>query len=216
MMEKGINAYLVFAIATIASVVAALFAWPYGLYLVVMNTGALVAETIIFKFTRPEIFKRRISMENWWDRLMTPLIAIAAVASVAFSAYDYAVVRVSLLPGFTFLVGLVILMGAYLVVTQSLRANAPHAEEKYGEEAVEDHERGPYEVVRHPMMLSVLLGGIAMPLILGSGIGFIPVAVMVIAIVVRVAAEDEWRFNNYEWYYDYTKEVSYRLIPFIW
>jgi protein-S-isoprenylcysteine O-methyltransferase Ste14 len=77
-------------------------------------------------------------------------------------------------------------------------------------------ERGPYDVVRHPVMLSVLLAGISIPLFMGSGIGFIPVGVMLAAVIARVAAEDDWRFNNYEWFYDYTKEVSYRLIPFIW
>jgi protein-S-isoprenylcysteine O-methyltransferase Ste14 len=216
MAGRGINAYLVFLITVAAVSATALFIWPVGLMFSLMNVFACVMEVLVLRFTRPAVLKRRISADNWWDRFIAPLIALFAVASAALSLYDNRVAMVSVLPAWCFILGIVLLMSAYIVLSQSLRANAPHAGEKYGEEPVEGAERGPYEVVRYPVMLAVTLAGISIPLVMCSGIGFIPVGLLIAAVVTQVALEDDYRFNNYEWFYDYTKEVSYRLIPFIW
>lgn len=217
MAAKGINAVIVFG-ATLAVVSAvALFFWPFGLLLAIMNIGALAAEWLVLRFSRPEILKRRIPMENWWDKLMVPLIALLAVATAVLSVLDVLAFKLSILPPWTFMLGIALLMAAYLIFTQAMRSRPPHAADKYGEPPEpEKKDRGPYEVVRHPVMLAVLLAGISVPLFIGSGIGFAPMGLLAVAVVARVAAEDDWRFNNYEWFYDYTKEVSYRLIPFIW
>jgi protein-S-isoprenylcysteine O-methyltransferase Ste14 len=216
MPEKSISAYLLFAVTMVAVAAASLFTRPWGLLLCLTNLSALVLETLMLRFSRREILRRRIPLSAWWDMFMTPLIALCAIAAAVLSAYDTAYAQVSVLPYWCFLLGLIVLMTAYFIFAQSMRAYAPHAVEKYGEAGPQGGERGPYEVVRHPVMLSVILGGISIPLFMGSGIGFIPVGVMLAALIARVAAEDDWRFNNYDWYYDYTKEVSYRLIPFIW
>jgi protein-S-isoprenylcysteine O-methyltransferase Ste14 len=216
MVEKGVNTYLVFAVSLVATSIAALFSYPMGFLFCFMNICALVLETLVLKFSRKDIFKRKLSLQDPWDRYFVPLIVLGAVASAVVSAFDITSARVSVLPAWTFLPGIVLLMSGYLILTQALRSYPPHAFDKYGEAAAEDSERGPYEVVRHPIMLAVLLVGLSIPLFLSSGIGFIPDILLIIAVIARVAMEDDWRFNNYEWFYDYTKEVSFRLIPFIW
>lgn len=216
MAEKGVNACLVFAVTLAAVSAASLFIWPLGLMLCLMNVFAFGVEMLILRFTRPVILKRKIPLDKWWDKFLTPLVALAAIASAVLSVYDVISMRITVLPAWCFFLGVVLLLSAYVILAQSLKSNAPHGREKYGEEPAEGGERGPYDVIRHPVMLAVLLGGIAMPLVIGSGIGFAPVGLLLAALIIRVAVEDDWRFNNYEWFYDYTKEVSYRLIPFIW
>jgi protein-S-isoprenylcysteine O-methyltransferase Ste14 len=217
MAAKGINAFIVFGATLVVVSAVTLIFWPFGLLLGIMNVGALAAEWLILRFSRPEMLKRRIPMEHWWDKLMVPLIALLIIATAVLSVLDVLVFKLSVLPSWTFLLGIALLMAGYLIFTQAMRAHSPHAAEKYGEAPEPPKkDRGPYEVVRHPVMLAVLLAGISVPLFIGSGIGFAPVGLLIVAIVARVAAEDDWRFNNYEWFYDYTKEVSYRLIPFIW
>lgn len=217
MSERKMNIFLLFAITLVLSAAATLFSWPGGLLFCIINIIAFGMEALVLRFTKPEVLKRGLPLEHWWDRIFPPVIALCAVASAVLSVYDVAVAHFSVLYSFwTMAAGLILMMSAYLIVIQSLRAQAPHAEEKYGETAADGADRGPYDVVRHPVMLAVLLGGLSIPLFLGSGIGFIPIGILLVAVIVRVAAEDDWRFNNYEWFYDYTKEVSYRLIPFIW
>jgi protein-S-isoprenylcysteine O-methyltransferase Ste14 len=216
MHDKSVNTYLVFAGTMVAVAAASFFSQPWGLLLSMICVVALALETLILRLTHREVLKRRIHLHSWWDAVLTPLIALCAVASAALCAYDATHAGFSQLPFWCFFLGIIILMSALLIFVQSLKSYAPHAAEKYGEDAPKGGERGPYEVIRHPIMLSVLLGGLSIPLIMTSGIGFIPAGVMLVAIVAKVAAEDDWRFNTYEWFYDYTKEVPYRLIPFIW
>jgi protein-S-isoprenylcysteine O-methyltransferase Ste14 len=216
MPVKSVNAYLVFALTMIAVAAALFFTQPWGLLLSMICVVALALETLVLRLTRREILRRRIHLHAWWDAVLMPLIAFCIIASAALCVYDASFARISLLPFWFFFLGIVMLMSAFLIFMQSVRSHAPHAAEKYGEDAPEGERTGPYEIVRHPVMLSVMLAGISIPLILTSGIGFIPVGVMLAAIVARVAAEDNWRFNTYKWFYDYTKEVPYRLIPFIW
>lgn len=216
MEHSGFNAYLVFVLTVAAVSIAALFIWPLGLMICLMNVLACAVETLVLRFSRPAALSRRIPPDLWWDRFLTPAIALLAAAAAALCAYDNLAMKITLLPFWCFILGIVLLMSAYVILAQSLKSNAPHAAEKYGEAAAEGADRGPYDVVRHPVMLAVLLGGLSIPLLLGSGIGFIPAGLLAAAVVARVALEDDYRFNNYEWYYDYTKEVSYRLIPFIW
>lgn len=217
MERKGINAYFFFAAAMAAVAVGMLFLlMPWGLMMCLMIVFIFVVETLILRFSQPDVLRRRLSAENWWDRALPPLTVLFAVASAALCVIDFRIFHISLLPAWCMLLGIVLLLSAFVVLAQALKSRAPHAGEKYGEKPAEGMERGPYEVVRHPVMLAVLLGGISIPLLMGSGIGFAPVALLIAAVIARVAVEDDWRFNNYEWYYDYTKEVSYRLIPFIW
>lgn len=217
MTERRMAIYPLFAIAVAAVAVASLFLWIGGLMFFLIVAVAFVAETLVLRFTRREALRRSLPMEHWWEGLLLPLMVFLTAVSAALSVYDVLVLHVSVMQSFlTMMAGVILLMSGMLVAIQSLRAQPPHGLEKYGEEPREGMERGPYEVVRHPMMLAILLAGLSIPLFMGSAIGFIPAGLFAVAVIVRTAAEDDWRFNNYEWYYDYTKEVSYKLIPFIW
>ncbi len=216
-MKKKMKLYPLYAISVFAVAVPAAFMRLDGLLFVLLLAVAFIMESLLLRYARPEVLIRSLPLEHWWDRLLPPMMVVFAAATAVLSALDALVWKASVIISFITLVGgVVLLMSAMLIMIQSLRAQPPHGEEKYGEAPKEGLERGPYEVVRHPMMLAVILGGLSIPLFLGSGIGFIPAALLVATVIARTAAEDEWRFNNYEWFYDYTKEVSYRLIPFIW
>ncbi len=216
-MVKGWNAFAVIAVTMVACALCALIGLSgIGVLFLVINLLSLGAEALVLRHTHPAVLRRSLDAVNTWDRSMVALMVLGAVASAALSAYDANVLKASPLPVWTFILGVVLMMSGFLVAGQSAMAKAPHAADKYGEEAGECHERGSYETVRHPFMLSALLGGLSIPLFLGSGLGFAPLALFLVALLVRTAREDDWRFNEYEWYYDYMKEVPYRLIPFIW
>jgi protein-S-isoprenylcysteine O-methyltransferase Ste14 len=216
MPEKSVPIYLIFAVTMVTVAVASLFVQTWGLLLCLANGMALLLTTLMLGVTRREVLRRTIKLDTWRNALLVPLIALSAVAAAVLSAFDASYARVLLLPYWCILTGIILWMIAIFIFMQSMRAYAPHSMEQYGEAEPEGSERGPYAVVRHPVMLSVMLGGISIPLFMGSGMGFIPIGVMLAALIIRVASEDNWRFNNYEWFYDYTAEVSYRLIPFIW
>lgn len=216
-MEKRMAIYPLYVIGVVAVAASAAFMGMDGFLFVMLLAVAFVMESLVLRYSKPTVLKRSLQLDHWWEMLLPPLMVVLAAATSVLSVLDIMVWKASIIFSFlTMTGGAVLLMSAVLITIQSLRAQPPHGQEKYGEAPKEGSERGPYEVVRHPMMLSVLLGGLSIPLFLGSGIGFIPAALLAATVIARTAAEDEWRFNNYEWFYDYTKEVSYRLIPFIW
>ncbi|MGI6580944.1 MAG: isoprenylcysteine carboxylmethyltransferase family protein [Erysipelotrichia bacterium] len=75
---------------------------------------------------------------------------------------------------------------------------------------------GLYGLIRHPMYLATLLMFLAIPLVLGSYIGFMIMLIYPLAIVIRIKDEEEVLDKNLEGYLEYKEKVKYRLIPFIW
>jgi len=75
---------------------------------------------------------------------------------------------------------------------------------------------GPYAVVRHPMYAGGLLYIYGTPLALGSWWGFVPIVVMLPALVWRLVDEERLLAGSLPGYVDYQKRVRYRLVPFVW
>lgn len=75
---------------------------------------------------------------------------------------------------------------------------------------------GPYKFVRHPGYIGMLIGSFPLPFAFGSALSFIPVFLMVIIVFVRTYYEDQTLQEELTGYSDYSKEVKYRLIPFLW
>jgi len=75
---------------------------------------------------------------------------------------------------------------------------------------------GPYAIVRHPMYASASLYLLGTPLALGSYWGFIPIFVMIPALIWRLMDEERFLAKNLSGYTDYQKRVRHRLVPFVW
>jgi protein-S-isoprenylcysteine O-methyltransferase Ste14 len=75
---------------------------------------------------------------------------------------------------------------------------------------------GPYRYVRHPGYVSGIFGMVAIPLIIGSVYGLIPVGVMILLLIVRTSLEDRTLRNELEGYTEYAQRVKYRLLPGVW
>ncbi|WP_346848455.1 methyltransferase [uncultured Clostridium sp.] len=75
---------------------------------------------------------------------------------------------------------------------------------------------GPYSIVRHPTYLSILIWCMSISLIFPSKYVILIAVVIGVIIVIRTYLEDNMLKIGLEGYMDYTREVRYRLIPFIW
>jgi protein-S-isoprenylcysteine O-methyltransferase Ste14 len=75
---------------------------------------------------------------------------------------------------------------------------------------------GPYGVLRHPMYFGALVMLAGIPLSLGSWWGLIAVALMTVAIVIRLLDEERVLANDLKGYIAYTQRVRYRLVPYVW
>ncbi|MGD0079730.1 MAG: methyltransferase [Methanoregula sp.] len=75
---------------------------------------------------------------------------------------------------------------------------------------------GVYGFVRHPMYLGAILMFIGAPVLLGSFFGLLAGLALTILLMARILGEEEMLSRDLEGYREYTRNVRYRLIPFLW
>ena len=75
---------------------------------------------------------------------------------------------------------------------------------------------GLYSFVRHPMYLAIIPIYVFSPLMLGSFVALIPGILFPFTLILRIINEEKVLVEGLEGYFEYTKKVKYRLIPYIW
>jgi len=75
---------------------------------------------------------------------------------------------------------------------------------------------GPYRYVRHPGYLGLILCALAQPLMLGSLWALIPATFTAIVLLVRTNLEDKTLQGELEGYKNYTSQVRYRILSWVW
>ena len=75
---------------------------------------------------------------------------------------------------------------------------------------------GPYQFIRHPMYVGVILMWLSTALMLGSWWALVPGVLIAVIFVVRTALEDRMLQAELPGYADYAKSVRHRLIPGVW
>ncbi len=75
---------------------------------------------------------------------------------------------------------------------------------------------GPYAVVRHPMYVGVLVFYLASPIALGSWWAFLPAAIVIPVLVIRILNEEQVLERDLAGYREYKLKTQYRLLPGIW
>ena len=75
---------------------------------------------------------------------------------------------------------------------------------------------GPYNVVRHPGYVGLVVWVVSFPLLLTSSWALLSTALVVVCLVVRTVLEDRTLHQKLEGYADYAARVRFRLIPGVW
>ena len=75
---------------------------------------------------------------------------------------------------------------------------------------------GPYRFIRHPGYLGGLIFTFGTPLMLGSYWGLLPAVLSLFILIWRTSLEDSTLQKELPGYRQYTMQVKYRLIPFLW
>ena len=103
--------------------------------------------------------------------------------------------------------------GMYMEVIRENKFLSRTIEVQEGQRVIDT---GLYAMVRHPMYLASILMFLAMPLVLGSKIGFLIFALYPFALVKRIKNEEDVLEKELDGYTEYKKKVKYRLIPYVW
>jgi protein-S-isoprenylcysteine O-methyltransferase Ste14 len=75
---------------------------------------------------------------------------------------------------------------------------------------------GPYQYVRHPGYLGLMLSSLALPVLLGSLPAFWVGVMINLLYVLRTGLEDKMLRSELKAYAEYAAKVRYKLVPYIW
>lgn len=74
----------------------------------------------------------------------------------------------------------------------------------------------PYSYIRHPGYAGYILMVLAIPFALGTLSGLLMSGIVTILFIIRTSLEDMTLKKELKGYLDYSQQVRYRLIPYIW
>jgi protein-S-isoprenylcysteine O-methyltransferase Ste14 len=211
---------LVLVFAAILFVAAGKLAWLRGWVYVLYGLLLEAATLLVLARKAPKTLNQR----GVWQDGVKPYDKIFALAWVILVFVTPAVAglderaRLSPAPMTTLFAGVLLLtlssaFGAWAMVENE------HFEQFVRIQAERAHRvvtSGPYRIVRHPGYLGAIVGGLSVPLILGSWWTYAPVGGNALLFIIRTALEDRTLRKELEGYEAYTRETRYRLFPGIW
>ena len=191
-------------------------AWAFIAVFTISTTGL----SIYLLLTNPAVLQRRMNAGPTAETRTVQKIAssglfVSFAAVMVLSALDHRFgwspvpTAVSLAGNVLVVLGLGI---GSLVVLQNSYAAANIT--------VEDDQKvvstGLYGLVRHPMYLGALIMLVGFPLALGSYWGLVILIPIAIAFAVRIFDEEKALNQELVGYPEYTQQVHYRLMPYVW
>ena len=105
---------------------------------------------------------------------------------------------------------------AYILYAEVLRENTYLSRTIEVQENQKVIDTGLYGIVRHPMYFSTVLLFLAIPVVLGSWIGFAVFCIYPFLLVKRIKNEEQVLEEGLAGYKEYKEKVKYRMIPFVW
>ncbi|HKX33678.1 MAG TPA: isoprenylcysteine carboxylmethyltransferase family protein [Blastocatellia bacterium] len=168
----------------------------------------------------PELLERRKQAGPWAEPRMAQQIIISFViigffGLIVFSAFDHRF-GWSRIPPSVSLAGDVLVALGFFIDFLVLRENSYGASNIRTFEGQRVISTGPYAFVRHPMYAGVLIMMIGIPLALGSWWGLAVLALNLPMLIWRILDEERLLKKELPGYMEYTQNIRYRLVPFVW
>lgn len=194
--------------------------WMAWVYVSIQVVGVSVNAAILMRI-HPELIAERARVREFtkrWDRILATLWGLLSLAALLIAGLD---MRFGWSPEISPAVqvaGLVLVVlgfsfSSWAIVSNAFFAGPVRIQEERGHAVCSS---GPYRFVRHPGYAGWILGGIAMPVMLGPLWALIPAALAALFLVVRTSLEDEFLQQELEGYEEYAQVVRYRLVPGLW
>jgi protein-S-isoprenylcysteine O-methyltransferase Ste14 len=193
--------------------------WQAWVFLAVFALSTWIPSVYLMR-TNPAALDRRmragpLAEARTLQRIVIAVVFICFPAMFVVSALDHRF-GWSPVPATVCLIGDVLVaigLGiAMLVVIQNGYA-AANVTVEAGQTVVST---GLYGLVRHPMYTGNVILMLGVPLALGSYWGLVFVIPGLVVLVLRIGDEEQLLRQELNGYRDYTEQVHYRLLPYVW
>ena len=192
------------------------------LYFITAFIHYSVSTAVQYKIN-PQLIVQRLKVKRegtkLWDEILMRtsnlmiIIAIPAVAGLDVGRFQWSNIDIYFAP-----LGLVCITISSIVLNYAMFVNI-HFEPTVRIQKERAHKvikSGPYRIMRHPGYLAGILFAVSIPLLIGSLFSYIPVSIYILLMIIRTWLEDMTLKKELNGYLDYSKQVKYRLIPWIW
>lgn len=197
-----------------------IMAWAYigvNAAIPVANMVILIQRSPDFKDLIAERTKTREDAKDW-DRMLINIGALTFFAMLIAAGLD---VRLGWSPQLALTIQVLAL--AFLVLGNGLVSWAMLSNKFFARLVSIQKDRGhtvitsgPYQFVRHPGYVGMIICSLAIPLMLSSLWALIPAGLTVCVTIVRTALEDKMLQDELDGYKEYAKRVRYRLLLGVW
>ena len=195
---------------------AATLAYPGAwLFLALLFLPMLLLGAVLL-IKAPDLLRRRLDSKEkeGAQRGVVAVAGLVFLSAFVLSALDFRFAW-SRVPTALVAVASALFLLGYAMYAEVMRENAYLARTVKVEAGQALITTGLYGIIRHPMYLATLLMFLPIPLILGSFLGLIPLALYPVAILFRIGNEERVLTAELAGYAEYKTKVKYRLIPFI-
>jgi len=186
------------------------------LFLALLFIPMLVLGAVLF-VRSPDLLRERLDgrEKQKSQQGVMGLTAIVIFLSMILSAVDFRF-GLTRVPGWLTGAAAVLQLAAYGLYGEVMRENAWVSRTVKVQEGQQLVDTGLYGVVRHPMYMAASALFLAIPLVLGSWIGFAVMLLFPLAMAFRILDEEKLLVKELAGYSDYRRRVRWRMIPFIW
>ena len=201
---------------------AGIRAWPAAWIFLMLWFGFWFFVLVWLFKQNPGLFWERMRLQasdqKGWDKIVGPLIYVSLFLWLLFTAYDAARFHWSPVPVWLQGLGGIILICSFFLFFLTFRENAylsplVRVQQDRGQTVIST---GPYPSVRHPMYAATLIFVIGTPLLLGAWYGILVGPIVALVLAWRAVLEERTLQKELPGYLEYTAQVKYRLIPFVW
>lgn len=172
---------------------------------------------VVLLVKAPALLEKRLQSKENESEQKDVVKGAGAMFLVGFvgSALDYRF-RWTSVPNALVIVAAVLLLVSYGLYAEVMRENAYLSRTVEVQEGQKVIDTGLYGIVRHPMYAVTVVLFLAIPLVLGSFVGFVVFLLYPILIAKRIKNEEQVLEEGLAGYKEYKKKVKYRMIPFVW
>ncbi len=220
LIGQFVGFFVLFALALFLP--AGTVAWPAGWIFLVMFFGFFLTTNVWLLRNNPGLLQERMSLarsdQKGWDKVLFPLLLVAAVVWLVFISFDGVRFHWSPVPVWLQVVGAVVLLSSFYLLFLTFRENSylspvVRIQEERGHTVVTT---GPYHHVRHPMYSGILVFMVGTPLLLGSSYGVLVGLIFMGMLARRAVLEERTLRDELHGYAAYMAKVKYRLVPYVW
>jgi protein-S-isoprenylcysteine O-methyltransferase Ste14 len=192
--------------------------WQAWVFLAVFALSTWIPSVYLMR-TNPAALERRmrgpLAENRTMQRILIAVIFVCFPAMFVVSALDHRF-GWSPVPAAVSLVGDVLVASGLILDMVVIIQNSYAAVNVVVEAGQRLISSGLYGLVRHPMYTGNVILMLGVPLALGSYWGLVFVIPGLIVLILRIRDEEDLLAHELNGYREYTHQVRYRLVPYVW